>query len=284
MLDLVTTPFLEHDYMRRALAACVALAAGGTPLGVFMTLRRMSLVGDTMSHAIFPGVAVAFIFYGASLWPMTLGGFIAGVIIALLAVTLTRATQLREDSSFAMLYLLSVASGVILISLKGGNEELVHTLFGDILALSPASLALITGTSVLSLLVTAVFYREMVIDCFDPDFAHAAQRGRGWISQIFFVLLVINLIAAFQALGTLMALGLMLLPAIAARFWTRTIDWAVPLSIAFAAVAAPIGLLISYYAKIPPGPTVVLSAGAVSLLSVLLGRHGSLRAYISNGG
>uniref|UniRef100_UPI0026371B3B metal ABC transporter permease n=1 Tax=Propionivibrio sp. TaxID=2212460 RepID=UPI0026371B3B len=93
LTDLLITPFADYAFMRRALAACVVLALGGTPLGVFMTLRRMTLVGDAMQHAILPGVAIAFACAGLSLWAMTLGGLIAGMAVALLAVGLTRFTQ-----------------------------------------------------------------------------------------------------------------------------------------------------------------------------------------------
>ena len=224
MLDHIIAPFADYAFMRRALAASVILSLGCTPLGIFMGLRRMTLVGDAMSHAILPGVALAFVSFGLSLLPMTFGGLLAGGLVALLAVALTRVTQLKEDASFTMLYLISLASGVTIISLKGSSVDLLHMLFGNILAIDNDSLLLIAGVTCLTLLTIAGFYRGLVIECFDPDFAQASARGRSWGSQIFFILLVLNLIAAFQALGTLMALGLMILPAIAARFWTQNID------------------------------------------------------------
>ena len=280
--EWVTDPFTQFAFMRRALAACVILAIGGTPLGVFMTLRRMTLVGDAMSHAILPGVALAFVTSGLALIPMTLGGLVAGVFVALFAVFLTRFTRLKEDASFTMLYLLSLASGVILISLKGSNVDLLHMLFGNILAIDRASLTLMASVACITLITLAVFYRGLVIECFDPDFAHAAQKGKSWASVIFFLLLVTNLIAAFQALGTLMALGLMILPAITARFWSRDIDRVLPLSIGCALVASVVGLLISYHTNIPAGPAVVLTAGSLSLLSAFVGRFGSVYAYVRN--
>jgi zinc/manganese transport system permease protein len=280
--EFILDPFQQYAFMRRALAACLILAVGGTPLGVFMTLRRMTLLGDAMSHAILPGVALAFVFSGLALVPMTFGGLLAGVFVALFALFLTRYTQMKEDASFTMLYLLSLASGVILISLKGSNVDLLHMLFGNILAMDRDSLVLMAGVACVTLFTLAGFYRGLVIECFDPDFASAARHGHSRTSLIFFVLLVINLIAAFQALGTLMALGLMILPAIAAKFWTRNIDGVIPLSIFCAGFASFIGLLISYYTEIPAGPAVVLTAGTFGLFSALLGRHGSVYAYIRN--
>ncbi len=282
--DFLFTPFADYAFMRRALAACAVLALGGTPLGVFMTLRRMTLVGDAMSHAILPGVAVAFLAFGLSVWPMTLGGLATGIAVAFIASLLTRYTQLKEDSAFALLYLLSIATGVTLVSLKSSGADLLHLLFGDILAIDREALLLVTAATCLSLGVIAALYRQMVIECFDPDFLKSTLHGGNAANAAFFVLLMVNLIAAFQALGTLMALGLMILPAIAARFWTRNIDAAMPLSIAFALFASVTGLLVSYHGKIPAGPAVVLVAGTMGFVSACLGRYGSVRSNLSERG
>jgi zinc/manganese transport system permease protein len=276
--EFLIAPFADYAFMRRALAACAILALGGAPLGVFLTLRRMTLAGDAMSHAILPGVAVAFLAFGVAVWPMTLGGLVTGAGVAFAAAFLARRTQLREDSAFALLYLLSIAGGATLVALKSRGADLTHLLFGDILAIDRDALALVTATTCLTLGVMAVLYREMVIECFDPAFLKAAGRGGRGADTAFFVLLAVNLIAAFQALGTLMALGLMILPAIAARFWTRSIDTALPLGIALALFSSVAGLLTSWHAGLPAGPAVVLAAGGVALLSACFGSRGSLRS------
>lgn len=281
-LDPFIVPFADYAFMRRALAACLVLALGGVPLGLFLTLRRMTLAGDAMSHAILPGVALAFLASGLSVWAMTLGGLMTGIVVASLAVMLVRFTNLKEDAAFMLLYLLSLAAGVTLVSLKGSNVDLLHLLFGNILAISPESLWMITASTCLSLLVMAVLFRRLVIDGFDPDFmkAVAAHVGGGTagVHHVFFVLLMVNLVAAFQALGTLMALGVMILPSLAARFWTRSIDGAMGLGIVLAAVSSAGGLLVSFYGKIPAAPAVVLTMGSVTFLSAIAGRYGSVRA------
>jgi len=284
MIDLLISPFADYAFMRRALVASVVLSFGCTPLGVFMVLRRMTLLGDAMSHAILPGVALAFAVFGFSLLPMTLGGLAAGAIVALIAVMLTRTTQLKEDASFTMLYLLSLAAGVTIISVKGTGVDLLHLLFGNILAIDNATLWLIGSVTIVTMFVLAIFYRGLVIECFDPDFAAAIPHRQGLFGQgtqhIFFVLLVMNLIAAFQAMGTLMALGLMILPAIAARFWTKNIDHAFPISMGLALVSSFAGLLLSYYQEIPSGPAVILVAGGFALASTLVGQHKSILSYV----
>src|SRR5947199_3564990 len=122
-------PFTEFEFMRRALVGVLALALAAGPLGVFLMLRRMSLVGDAMAHAILPGAAVGFLVSGLNLFAMTAGGLIAGIVVAVAAGLVARATELKEDASLATFYLVSLALGVMIISLKGTNLDLLHLLF-----------------------------------------------------------------------------------------------------------------------------------------------------------
>src|SRR5262245_45932103 len=126
--DILIAPFAEFEFMRRALVGVVALALGAGPIGVFLMLRRMSLVGDAMSHAILPGAAVGFLISGLDLFAMTAGGLIAGFVVALAAGLIARMTELKEDASLASFYLVSLAVGVIIVSVKGTNIDLLHVL------------------------------------------------------------------------------------------------------------------------------------------------------------
>ena len=108
LFDLLIEPFREFMFMRHALAACIALAIGCAPVGMLLVLRRMSLMGDALSHAVLPGAALGFLISGLSLYAMTVGGIVVGLTVALLAGAVARATALREDASFAALYLISL--------------------------------------------------------------------------------------------------------------------------------------------------------------------------------
>src|SRR5574342_261274 len=121
LYDLLLAPFVEFGFMRRALVGCIALGLGSAPVGVFLMLRRMSLVGDAMAHAILPGAAVGFLLSGLNLFAMTAGGLIAGFVVALLTGLVARMTELKEDAALATFYLLSLALGVTIVSLKGTN-------------------------------------------------------------------------------------------------------------------------------------------------------------------
>ena len=264
--------------MRRALVACLALALGCGPIGTILVVRRMSLMGDALSHAVLPGAALGFIVAGLSLPAMSLGGVAAGLLVALLSGLVTRLTPLREDASFAGFYLISLALGVLLVSIHGSNVDLLRLLFGSILAVDDAALILIGGIATASLLLLAVIYRPLVVECFDPGFLRAVGGGGGLVHTLFLTLVVFNLVAGFQALGTLRAVGLMMLPAAAARFWVREL-WA--LSAASSALALGsgfLGLLLSYHLDLPSGPAIVLVAGLGYLTSVAFGPRDSLRA------
>jgi zinc/manganese transport system permease protein len=271
-------PFADYGFMRRALVACLALALGSGPIGTFLVLRRMSLMGDAMSHAILPGAAIGFLVAGLSLWAMSLGGLVVGLTVALLAGLISRVTDLREDASLAGFYLMSLAAGVLIVSLRGSNVDLLHVLFGSILSVNDQALLLVAGIASLTLIVLAVIYRPLVAECFDSGFLRAVAGHGSLYHVIFLVLVVLNLVAGFQALGTLMAVGLMMLPAAAARFWAIEVWSLTALSITIAFVSGWSGLLISYNYDLPSGPAIILTAGSFYIASIVLGRHGSIRA------
>src|SRR5689334_1412086 len=221
--DTLIAPFSEFEFMRRALAAVIALSLGGAPIGVFLMLRRMSLVGDAMAHAILPGAAVGFLLSGLNLFAMTAGGLTAGFAVAILAGVVARSTGLKEDASLATFYLASLALGVTIVSIKGTNIDLLHVLFGNILAMDNETLLMVAFNATITLIVLAVIYRPLVIESVDPLFLRTVSRAGTPAHLAFLVLVVINLVSGFQALGTLLAVGLMILPASIARFWSRDI-------------------------------------------------------------
>jgi zinc/manganese transport system permease protein len=274
MIHYLIDPFVEFAFMRRALVGCLALSLGAPPTGVFLVLRRMSLMGDAMSHAILPGAAIGFLIAGLSLFAMSLGGFIAGITIAILAGVVSRTTVLREDASLAAFYLMSLALGVLIVSIKGSSIDLLHVLFGTVLALDDPALILIGVIATLSMVTLAIIYRPLVVECFDPQFLRSVSRASSPTHLVFLGLVVLNLISGFQALGTLMAVGIMLLPAISARFWAQDVSSQILVAVILGFGASLIGLLASYYVNVPSGPAIILTSGVGYVLSLLLGQKG----------
>jgi zinc/manganese transport system permease protein len=273
-------PFADFGFMRRALIACLALGLGSGPIGILLVLRRMSLVGDAMSHAVLPGAAIGFLVSGLSLPAMGIGGIVAGLAVALLSGLVSRTTSLREDASFASFYLTSLALGVLIVSLRGSSVDLLHVLFGSILAIDASALILVGAIASITVVTLAVIYRPLVAECFDPGFLRAVS-GRGPLYHLLFLLLVVlNLVAGFQALGTLMAVGLMMLPAAVAQLWVRGMPALIAVSIATACVSGYAGLVLSFHSGLASGPTIILVAGGLYLLSLLFAPSGALRRLL----
>jgi len=198
--------------------------------------------------------------------------------VALLAGLVSRFTIQREDTSLAAFYLISLALGVLLISLRGTNIDLIHVLFGSVLALNDDALLMIGTIASISLLALAAIWRPLVAECLDPAFLRSVSRSGQPVHLIFLALVVLNLVGGFQSLGTLLAVGLMMLPAAAARFWVRTLEAMCLVAIGIGVASSYLGLLVSYRLGVPSGPAIILVAGAIYIASLIFGRRGVIRA------
>src|SRR5690606_17339350 len=220
--------------------------------------------------------AVGFLGAGLALTVMTLGGMSARRIVAMLAGAVARLTPQREDASFAAFYLVSLGLGVLLVSMRGTNMDLIHVLFGTVLGLDDGALLLVTSVSSVTLIALAMIFRVLVTECLDPLFLRGEGRAGAWVHMAFLLLLVLNLVAGFQVLGTLMVVGIMMLPATAARFWVRSAGGQMVLAAILGALASYIGLLVSYYTDVPASPAIILAAGAMYFVSVSVGPRGGV--------
>lgn len=267
-------PFVEFDFMRQALLGIVCLALGAAPLGVLLQLRRMSLMGDAISHAVLPGVAAGYLVAGHNVWAMGAGGLLAGLTMALGVGLASRRSPVREESHLAAFYLACLALGVATVSRYGSQADLLHLLFGSVLAIDASTLYLLGAVASTTLPTLLVFRHVFVAQAIDPLFLQA-RGGRGTLWHIVFLMLaVLNLVAGFQAMGTLMAVGLMMLPAIIARLWARTLAGTITLTLLLALACGYGGLLLSYHAELPSGPAIILLCALVYVLSLALGTQG----------
>ena len=280
MFDLISE-MSNYAFMRRAFVVTTILSASVAPVGAFLVLRRLSLAGEAMAHAITPGVVIGFVTAGLSVMSLLFGGLIAGLGVAVLTAYLARNTILRSDASLASLYLIALAIGIFILSAAGSAVPLKSFLFGSILGVDDASMILVGGVATVTLLTFALILRPLIMSTCDPVFFES-QVKRPWIvDQGFMFLLVLNLLAAFKTLGTLMAVGLMILPATAARYWSGTITAQLGLGFIFSLLSCWLGLTLSYILpETPSGPAIVLVAGLIFVLSALFGPLG-LRGQFS---
>lgn len=269
LIGFLIGPFESFGFMRIALVACFALALANGPIGTLLLMRRESLGGNVLSHAVMPGAALGFLYAGYSLAALTLGGLLTGLAVAGLAALTARSRPQRQDSSLIAFYLVSLSFGVLIVAARGSQADLMHVLFGTVLAVDVKALVLIASISSVTMLIVATLYRPLAVESFDPAFLRAVGGGGGAFRAIFITLVVLNLVASFQAFGTLLAIGPMLLPAAAARCWTQKVWPMIALATVIGMAAALAGLLISYYANLPSGPAIVMGAGVIYGMSLL---------------
>jgi zinc/manganese transport system permease protein len=275
--DFVLDP--SHRFMWRAALMCVLLGISSSLLGCVLMVRRLSLMGDALAHSLLPGVGIAWIIMGTSLTALFIGGLIAGLVTAIVSGLISRMTRIKEDAAFAALFIALLGLGIALISRVGTPVDLLHFLFGNILAVSPQDLYLAASVSSLTVIIFALFYRTILLECFDPAY-HRATSSHSLITHLgLLALVVLNLVAALHAMGTVLALGLFMLPAVTAYLWVQRWDQLLLTAAACAVSGSLIGLTLSWYAGLASGPAIVLVLGAAFVLSALISPRQGLIAH-----
>jgi zinc/manganese transport system permease protein len=264
---LFVEPFQSLAFMRAALVACLALALTNGAVGTLLVLRRMSLDGEVLGHAVMPGAAVGFLYAGPSPTWLSLGGLASGLAVAALAGAITT-ERARRDVGLVVFYLLALSLGVVLVAWRGSNADVMRVLFGTVLAIDRPALLQIAAISSVIVLVIAALYRPLAVGAFDPAFLRAVG-ARAPYGAVFSALVVLALVASFQAFGTLLAVGPLLLPAAAAQCWGLGVAASMGLATGFGLVAAFGGLLVSYHGNLPTGPAIVLAAGLLFGISLV---------------
>ncbi|MDR1789765.1 MAG: metal ABC transporter permease [Opitutaceae bacterium] len=261
-------PF-HYEFIQRGLLTALLLGVSGGLLGNFLILRRLSLMGDALSHSLLPGVAAAWLLFGPDTLALFAGALIAGLLTAAGGGLIARVTRVKEDAAFGSLFLILFALGIALASAPGARVDLPRLLFGSVLGVGPEDLRLTAGVTAATVAVLAVFRRHVLLETFDPVF-YRSTGGRGAAAHLLLLALVtLNLVAALRAMGVVLSLGLFLLPAATARLWSARLGVVLGLSVALAAAGSVAGILASYYLGVASGAAIVLALGAFFLASLL---------------
>lgn len=274
--QLLIEPF-TYGFMQRGLLSAVLLSLSGGLLGAILVLRRLALMGDALAHSLLPGVALAYLFFGANLMALFVGGLFAGLLTAAGSALLSRLTRIKEDAAFGSLFVIFFAAGIALVSTLRTRVDFMHFLFGNILAVSGPDLLLSLAACVLTLGAFGLFHRSILLETFDPIF-HRATGGRGGLTHVgLLCLTVLNLVAALQAMGIVLALGLFLLPAVTAYLWCDRLSHLLVTSVALAVIGSLLGILVSYHINLASGASIVLTLGVGFFISALVSpRYGML--------
>jgi zinc/manganese transport system permease protein len=269
-------PVIADAALRSALAGALSLAFGGAPLGVLLVARRMSLMGDALSHGILPGAAIAYLIAGPDPFALTVGALVAGLLVAALSSLLARSGRLPEDGAFAVLYLSALALGVLLLGREQDVETLHALLFGAPGALGPSAVVLSAVAATVTLIALAIFIRGFLAESADPVFTRAMGVRGGFLHMLLMMLVALNLVAGFRAFGALMTVALMMIPAGAARFWARGYGGQAGRAVVISALASGAGLLVAAWFGVEPGAVMTLAATGLFVLSAVFGRVGGL--------
>jgi zinc/manganese transport system permease protein len=281
MSDALAVPWLiepfQYQFVSRGLGMAFLLGVSGGLVGCVLLLRRIVLIADSFGHSLLPGIGLAYLWLGPGIVSLFTGAVFAGLFTSVMSGVVNRLTRLKEDAAFGSMFVLCFAAGVALMSKIAAPVDLLHYLFGDILGVTADDLYLVFATTSLTVLAVCVCYRAVALETFDSTF-HRASGGRSFLTHLgILVVVVINLVAALQAVGMVLALGMFILPAVTAYLWCERFGSMLLVAAGYGGVMSCIGLLVSYHANLPSGACMVGCMGLGYLASLVLStRHGLL--------
>lgn len=281
ILAFFTDP-LQYRFVGRGLAMALLLGVSGGLVGSVLVLRRIVLMADSFGHSLLPGVGLAYLFLGKGIGALFVGAAAAGLVTALMSGLVNRLTRLKEDAAFGSLFVLCFALGAALMSKVAAPVDLLHYLFGNILGVTAADLLLVAVVSVVTVTAVCLGYRSLVLETFDPVF-HRTSGGRSLATHLGILMItVLNLVAALQAVGMILALGLFILPAVTAYLWSERFGTQLVLAAVYGALGSVVGFFASYHLNLPSGPCMVGALGIGFVISLVLSpRHGLFSRFLA---
>jgi len=264
MMDAVIQPWTWGDWMWRGTLAGLMVAWTCIPLGVFLYLKRMSLVSDALAHVALPGIVVAFVITGSfSWWTFLVGAALAGVFATLGMVGLGRVRHVREDSAIGIVMTTFFAVGVILLStlVRDAHIDLDCVLFGNILAISDRSLLLLGGSTVMVAVASWIEWRWLVVSSFDPAFVISLGVSGVLLKSIFMGGVALASVASFEAVGSILVIAFFIIPAAAAHLVARSMRGMLAVALAFGSLAVVAGMYLSIALNCSSAGAIVLLQG-----------------------
>jgi ABC-type Mn2+/Zn2+ transport system permease subunit len=274
LLDPLTYPF-----MARALMASLIVGVLCPVIGTYIILQGMAFFGDALSHAVLPGVVVAFLLN----WPLSVGALIVGVLAAVGIGLLSERGEIREDTAIGIVFAGSFALGIAMIStVRSYAVDLTHILFGNVLGIANRDLWLVGGLGLLILLTVIVLYKEFLVLAFDPTLAVVLRLPARFLRYLLLVLIALTIVVSLQTVGIALMLAMLVTPAAAAQLLTRRLPTMMLVAAGIGAFSNVTGLYLSFYYNVASGPAMVLTATAIFLIVFLFrpGRGYLWRAFV----
>jgi manganese transport system permease protein len=276
-LDPLLAP-LQYEFMVRALATTVVAAVVCALLSCWLVLVGWSLMGDAVSHAVLPGVVIAYVL-GA---PFALGALVFGLLAVALIGAIRDTSRVKEDAAIGIVFTTLFALGLVLISVTPSQTDLNHIVFGNILGVSDADLVQIGVLAAVALVVLIVKRRDLTLYAFDPTHAHAIGLSPRLLGALLLGLLALTAVVALQVVGVILVVAMLIIPGATAYLLTDRFGRMLVIAPVMSALSSVLGIYLSYWMDASPGGLVVVVQGAVFAVAYLFGpRHGLIGARLS---
>tara|TARA_X000001036_G_scaffold243541_1_gene227228 strand:+ start:1067 stop:1903 length:837 start_codon:yes stop_codon:yes gene_type:complete len=263
-VEILLEPF-KYDFMIRSFVTALLSGTMLSILGTFTINKNMGFMADAMAHATLPIIAVG-VFFGFSISEL---GAPAAILIALFLGFIIKNTNIGEDTSIGIIFSSFFALGFILISVLDVSINLEDLLFGQILAVSPSDVAVISTLFVVVLITLFIFFKQILFYSFDPIGAEVRDLNVTFLNYLFLIILSLSIVSSLQTVGIVLVLSMLLIPAAAAKLVSRTFTGSIKISAIFGATSSVAGLYLSYYFNLPSGPTMSMVASGIFILSFL---------------
>ncbi|HDA0247043.1 TPA: metal ABC transporter permease [Staphylococcus aureus] len=260
--------FVEHlftyQFLNRALITSIIVGIVCGTVGSLIVLRALSLMGDAMSHAVLPGVALSFLF-GI---PMFVGALITGMIASIFIGYITSSSKTKPDAAIGISFTAFLASGIIIISLINTTTDLYHILFGNLLAITNSAFltTIVIGSIVLILII--IFYRPLMISTFDPTFSRMSGLNTTLLHYFVMLLLSLVTVASIQTVGIILVVALLITPASTAFLISKKLYSMMIIASLISVISSIVGLYYSYIYNIPSGATIVLCTFVIYIITL----------------
>ncbi|MEO8457658.1 MAG: iron chelate uptake ABC transporter family permease subunit [Chloroflexota bacterium] len=272
-LHYITDP-MQYEFMRRALIEVILMGAVTGAIGTYVVLRGLSFIGDALSHAIFPGVVIAFLIGAGIFWGALLFGILTSASIAVVATN----RRVKEDSAIGVLFAGSFALGIVLISSsRNFTRDLASFLFGNVLGVTNNDIVLSAIAGVIVIVIVVLLYKELLITSFDRAAAQAMGLPVFWLDLLLLILISLTIVVSLRAVGNILVVAMLVTPAATARLLTDRLPVMMAMSAAIGVMSGIAGLYISYWNDVAAGGTIVLVATALfGLVWLFAPQHGYL--------
>lgn len=262
---------MQYGFLQKALLTSIMVGIICGVIGCFIILRGMALMGDAISHAVLPGVAISYVL-GINFF---FGAVFTGILTAIAIGFVTQNSRIKHDTSIGIMFTAAFAFGIIIITLLKSSTDLYHILFGNVLAVRASDMWITLGISVVVLMAVYLFYKELLVTSFDPTMAAAYGLPIRLIHYFLMMLLTMVTVASLQTVGIVLVVAMLITPAAAAYLLTERLWLMIFIASGIGVISSIVGLYFSYTYNLASGATIVLTATAIFIITFLLSpKHG----------